>query len=213
MFADRFATRTDILPKTLAQYLSTTLDPVGAILAPAIVAAYGIDPSTTSNTPESIERVLDLGNDICFAEAARTFTRTWSGSSVADTEALLYRFNCPNPWDGPWKGHAVHIQDIAYLLLNYQEYLSPGQQQSAERFANDIIAFSNGKRPWAAYQNYFAEESMVYYSSMIGDKDCSTFVLDEALGDTGRRKILQQVVSVGLLDKVMDAWQMFMAGP
>ncbi|BCS25481.1 uncharacterized protein APUU_50192S [Aspergillus puulaauensis] len=213
VFVHQFATRTDILPKTLAQYLSNALNPVDSNLAPAIATAYAIDPSTTSNTTESMERVLDLGNDICFAEAARTFTRAWAGSSVPDTEALLYRFNCPNPWDGPWKGHALHIQDVAYLLLNYQKYLSTGQQQSAIRFANDIIAFSNGKRPWAAYQNHLAEKSMVYFSPMNGDKDCSTFVSDESFGETGRRRILQQVMSVGLLDKVMDAWQMFMAGP
>ncbi|KAJ5520859.1 hypothetical protein N7463_001312 [Penicillium fimorum] len=213
VFANQFATRTDILPKTLGRYLSVTLDPVDSTLAPAILAAYRIDPSIISNTPESLERVLDLGNDIAFAEPARAFTRAWAGSSIADTEAMLYHFDCPNPWEGPGKGRALHIQDIAYLLLNFREYLSPGQQQSANRLANDIIAFSNGKSPWAAYQNHSAEKAMVYYSPVVGDKDCSTFGSNVAPEYTGRRRILQQVVRVELLDKVLDAWQMFMAGP
>ncbi|KAF9894102.1 hypothetical protein FE257_009075 [Aspergillus nanangensis] len=206
VFASRLGARTDIFPKTLVQNLSTILDPIDATLTPAIVTAYGLDPSIPANTPESTEKVLELGNDICFTEPSRFFTRAWSGSSVVDTEALLYHFNCPNPWDGPFKGRAIHIQDIAYALLNYQDHLAPGQQQSAARFAEDIIAFTNGRSPWA-------RGAMVYYASVEGEQDESKFVSDVTPEHTGRRDILQSIVSVGLLDKVMDAWQMFMAGP
>lgn len=78
---------------------------------------------------------------MCFAVAAREFAREWS---LAGLEAFLCRFNCPNPWDGAWKGHATHILDLAFLLLNYNQYLSKGQQQAAERFADDVIACARG---------------------------------------------------------------------
>ncbi|OQE42964.1 hypothetical protein PENCOP_c003G00472 [Penicillium coprophilum] len=211
--APRLGARTDIFPQRLVKYLSTAFENGDQGIAPAIAAAYNLDPSTTYNTPESTENVLNFGNDVCFAAAAQSFTRAWSSSSVPGTEALQYHFNCPNPWDGPWKGHATHILDIAFVLQNYAESLSNGQRRSAEQFAADVITFVNGKKPWAEYQVGAAEGSMIYDAPMEGGQNLSGFVACETPEKTGRRYALQALVKPELFDQLMDVWQMFMAGP
>ncbi|KAJ5636954.1 Alpha/Beta hydrolase protein [Penicillium longicatenatum] len=211
--APRLGARTDIFSQTLVKCLSTAFENVDSKIASAIAAAYDLSPRSSSNTPESTKNVLNFGNDVCFAVAAQSFTKAWSLSSIPETEALLYNFNCPNPWDGPWKGHATHILDIAFVLQNYAEYLSRGQQLSAERFAADLTTFVNGEKPWAEYQPGTAEGSMVYEAPMEGDQDLSGFVASEAPEKTGRRYALQALVKPELFDKLMDVWQMFMAGP
>lgn len=211
--APRLEARTDIFPQTLVMLLSTAFENVDSSIAPAIAAAYDLDAGSTSNTPESTKNVLDFGNDVCFVAAAQSFTKAWSSSSICETEALHYHFNCPNPWDGPWKGHATHILDIAFVLQNYADYLSNGQRLSAERFAADVIAFVNGEKPWAKYDIGTAEGSMIYDASTEGDEDLSAFVDSEAPERTGRKYKLQALVKPALFDKLMDVWQMFMAGP
>lgn len=183
------------------------LKPTDTGTAAAIITAYGLDPSSIANTQNSTERVLNFGNDICFAVAARDFTRAWS---LAGLEAFLYRFNCSNPWNGAWKGYATHILDIAFLLLNYTEFLSQGQQQSAEQFAKDIIIFVHGGKPWAAYHER-TQGSMVYNAPAEGDLDRSEYVGRETPQRTGRRDALERVEEAGLLDRLMDGWQLFMA--
>lgn len=136
-----------------------------------------------------------------------------TGFPVPGTEAFLHRFNCPNPWDGPWKGHATHILNIAFALQYYAEYLSPGQRASAERFAKDIITFVQGKDPWLAYRNGINRNTMVYYAPMHGGQDMSQVVENKEPRKTGRKDNLEKLVKPELLDKLTDAWQMSMAGP
>ncbi|KAJ5779251.1 Alpha/Beta hydrolase protein [Penicillium paradoxum] len=211
--APRLVARTDILSQTFVNCLSTVFDSVDTSIAHKIARAYGLDPTSHSNDTESKQNILEFGNDICFAAAARSFAKAWSASSVPDTESLLYMFNCRNPWEGPWKGHATHILDIAFVLMNYAEYTDKGQQCAAERFAEDIISFVNGERPWERYQHDNAEGSMVYDAPMEGAEDLSRFVKDGTSSSTGRRNFLQKIVPPELFDRLMDAWQMFMAGP
>lgn len=211
--APRLAARTDIFSKTFVECLSKILGPVDTTITPVISLAYGLDPTSTANTPESTNNILNFGNDLCFTLALQSFARAWSTSPVHGTESFLYRFNCPNSWDGPWKGHATHILDIAFLLLNYREYLSPGQQLSVERFAKDIITFLHEGRPWTKYQDGIGGGSMVYYAPMDGNQDMSRFVGNGASETMGREDVLESLVGPELLDNCMDAWQMFTAGP
>jgi len=204
------------LPKTLAQNLAAVLDPIDPTLAPAILSGYGLDTSATTNTPQVIKPVLDLATDICFALGATAFARTWSSPGTLEqlgTEAFLARFNVPNPWDGPWKGHATHILDIAFVLQNYREQLSPGQQKSADLLTKHVIAFVNGGSPWAAYKSGTEEGAMVYYAPEQSQEDESRFVPDEAPGRTGRRHVLQKLMKQDVFDKVMEAWEALMKGP
>ncbi len=206
--------RSDILPKTLADHLTSTLDPVDPALAPAIISGYGLDTSATANTPESLEAVLNLATDICFALGARTFARTWSDAGAeAATEAFLYRFNVPNPWDGPWKGWATHILDIAFVLQNYRERLAPGQQRAGDKFTDDVISFVNGGSPWPAYRIGAEEGAMVYFATEQGEEDESRFVPNETPETVDRRDIIQRLMKQEVYDKVMEAWEGFMKGP
>lgn len=146
---------------------------------------------------------------MCFAVAAREFARAWS---LAGLESFLYRFNCPNPWEGVWKGHATHILDLAFLLLNYNEYLAKGQRQAAERFAKDVITFVHGHQPWVAYWNNGAQQgSMVYDAPVEGAMDRSEYVGCDAPQMTGRRDAMHRFGAPEVLDRLMDGWQMFMA--
>lgn len=202
----------DVFPKTLARCLKNVLDPIDIDLASAIVSGYELDISAMGNTPTTTLSVLKFGNDIAFAQAASTLAQTWAGSGVAEAKAFLYHFNCPNPWDGPWKGEATHALDIVFALQNYRDHLSPGQRRSAVRFAEDIITFVNGKDPWQSYE-LGRPVSMIYFAKAEGQEDESKLVANGSLEHGGRRSVLQEFAKKGLLDKVMDAWQMFMQGP
>lgn len=198
------------MPQTLARCVSQALSSTNPGDKAAIATAYQLDSSSmvTANTKASTERVLNFGNDVCFALAAREFARTWS---LAGLEAFLYRFNCPNPWDEAWKGYATHILDLALLLLGYNEYLSKGQQQAAERFAKDVIVFVHGGEPWVAYRTGTQEGSMVYDAPAEGEVDGSQYVECEIPQRTGRRDVMYKVETPEILDKLMGSWQMFMA--
>lgn len=169
-----------------------------------------------------------MATDICFALAARAFVRAWSGAATAaDTndddnssgdgeggrEAFLYRFNVPNPWPGPWKGHATHILDIVFLLQNYREKLAVGQRKTGERMAREVVAFVSGRRSWPAYGMGGKEGAMVYYAAEDAEEDGSGYVENEGLGGTGRRDVLQRVMGQEIWDQVMSAWEGFMKGP
>lgn len=208
----RLAGRTDVFPKTLARYLQIVLDPIDIRLAPAIISGYDLAVSAMANTSKTTLSVLKLGNDICFAQAASTLARTWAATNVPRSKAFMYHFNCPNPWDGPWKGEATHGLDIVFALQNYREHLSLGQRRSTERFAKDIITFVNGNEPWQSYDPG-NPTSMIYLAEADGQEDKSQLVDDRSLEHTGRRSLLDGFASRGVLDKVMDAWQMFMRGP
>lgn len=210
----RIAARKDSFPQTLKNFLSNVLDPIDEKLTPAILEAYGIDHSVTSNTPQSTIPVLNFGNDITFALPAISYTRTFSVQTATDTKTFLYHFNPPNPWEGPWKGYATHGQDLMFVLQNYAEYLFPGQHHSAERFARDVITFINGTDPWPQFNGEKQAGSMIYYATIIGDKDESRYIADEVPTLTGRRNILTEVIKdPAVLDKLLSAWQMFMRGP
>ncbi|KAL2783217.1 Alpha/Beta hydrolase protein [Aspergillus keveii] len=209
--APRLAARRDILAQTLIDRLAIAFADADPTVAVALAAAYELDPAITSNTPKSKQSVLNFGNDVCFAAAAQLFARAWGAPTNPGTEAFLYRFNCPNPWEGPWKGHATHILDIAFALLNYTEYLPDGQRFCSERLAKDIILFANGAKPWAEYAPGTAEGSMVYDSTMDGTQDVSNFVKGEVAEGTERRYFLQKIVKPEHFDRLMQSWQLFMA--
>ena len=208
-FGSRIAARVDILPKTMISSLSKVFDPIDPQIARDIVSAYGLDDQAESNTRENLEPILRYGNDVMFALPARELARAWSSASDG-TEGFLCHFNAPNPWEGPWKGHATHVQDIAFLLLNYNETLSGGQRLCAERYAKDVIAFVNGGEPWPACNN--GGGSMVYDAPEQGVEDKSCYVPDGDAERTGRRDALYKIVGEERFDKLVDVWQLFMAG-
>ncbi|KAH6698468.1 hypothetical protein BKA61DRAFT_682499 [Leptodontidium sp. MPI-SDFR-AT-0119] len=185
IYSSRLRARTDIFPQTLAQWLKSVFDPIDSTMAPAIISAYGLELSATSNTLETTEAVLNFGNDVMFDLPTVYFTRAWSRCQISDTEAFLSRFNNQNLWDGPWKGRATHAQDVAFLFQNYRDALSAGQCKSAERFARDIITFTSGGTAWPPYEHDTKSGAMVYNASE--EKDISQYVSDQRPEWTGRR--------------------------
>ncbi|CAM1509548.1 Fc.00g032870.m01.CDS01 [Cosmosporella sp. VM-42] len=212
-FHSRIKGRADILPQTLAQCLSIVFDPIDTNIAPAIVSAYELDIHAKSNSTQTTKPCLDFAADVSFALPARYLTRSWASSFVSNSNAYLYHFNCPNPWDGPWKGHATHAIDLIFALQNYRGHLSAGQQKCSERFAKNLIAFVSGADPWPAYEPDKNPGAMVCYAPMEGDKDESEFVPSSAPEKTGRSNVLVDLIGEQLLDKLIDACQLFLVGP
>lgn len=210
-FASRLTNRSDILAKTLQTCLSAVFDAIDPSIASSIVKAYGIDVEATENTLQTIEPVLNFANDVLFALPAQSFSKAWASSSVAGTEAFLCHFNCPNPWDGPWKAYSTHILDIAFVLNNYNGLLSSGQAECAQRYARDIISFVNGDSPWKAFSPGPETGAMVYYAGETSTEDESKYVAGAAPEEVGRRDHLQRIIGESLFDMLLDVWQMFVA--
>jgi carboxylesterase type B len=209
-FHSRVAGRNDILPQTLAQCLATVFDSIDTKIAPAIISAYGLEIDAKSNSQETTKACLDFAADVSFALPTRYLAR--SLAAVDECKAYLCHFNCPNPWDGTWKGYATHALDIIFVLQNYRHHLSVGQRLCAERYAKDVIAFVNGAEPWPVYSTE-QPGSMVYCAPTEGDKDESEFVPTQTPEKTGRKNDLVELVGEEWLDKLVEACQKFLVGP
>ena len=109
-----------------------------------VLESYHIEDDTSDD--DAWLSILSFANDICFHAPARAYVTAWPSA------AYQYRFREPNPWDGPWKGHSTHVLDVAYLFLNYNEFLTPPQTAFATQFATDVISFVNGVSPFPAFE-------------------------------------------------------------
>lgn len=219
IWVPRLANRRDVLPQTLHQCLARVFEPIDKDIAVQLAAAYGLDASTPVNTPASTLSVLEFGNDITFAIPARKFAEAWSQLQLScptgseQSVAFLYHFNCPNRWEGRWKGHATHDLDLMFALQNYRHHLAPGQQHCSDKFTRDLVRFVHGQDPWPAFSGSGHSGAMVYSAPMERDQDGSAYVADATPDRVGRRNIIQRLVKPSLYDKVFDAWSMFMQGP
>lgn len=106
-----------------------------------ILQAYGITKDMADE--EAFSAIVNYINDISFFAPVLSFAQGWPGN------VYVYYFNEGNPWDGPWKGRASHILDLAYLFQNFQEYMTPTQRAVGTAFAEDIFKFCHGVAPWS----------------------------------------------------------------
>lgn len=212
-FYTRVKTRTDLLPQALGESIAAVFDPVDPNITPAIVAIYGLDIAATTNTQQTTKPVLDFLADVSFALPARYLAQAWASSRGPGAKSFLYHFNCPNRWEGPWRGHATHALDIMFALQNYSQHLDNGQKQCALRFSKDLIAFVNGADPWPSCEPGDKPSVMVYYAPMDGGFDESTFVMDGSPARTGRKNDLIELVGEHKLDMLVEACQHFLVGP
>lgn len=191
----------DTLSKALAVAFGTTSDPKVA----ALTKAYGIDASN----PKDKLPVIHFINDIIFAQGAKAIARAWSSSKE---KAYLSHFNLPNPWDGPWKGHATHALDIVVLLGTYNEFLGAGQKACAEHMTDDFLRLAYGEEPFPPYEG--DAQSKVYFADVDSEKDQSQVVKDVDTGSTKRRAILEEVTEgkPEMLDTLLGAFSGFMQG-
>jgi carboxylesterase type B len=158
-------------------------------LVETILSTYDITSATTSDA--AFKGVLDFATDILFYASTIKLAQSWPGA------AYVYHFNEPNPWDGPYKGEATHILDIAFLFQNYNEYLSDEQSATAKAYAGHLIAFVNGEE---SYERYDANDggAMVYGPSV----QAPGFVIGLDAGLYGRRREIFDIAGYAGLDAV-----------
>lgn len=163
-----------------------------------LLSAYGISPDLDDDT--AFERVLQATGDLHFY--VPTFI---SAQNLASKMPVyMYRFNEPNTWPGQWQGRSTHIHDLVFLLQNFNEHLSAEQQKLAEEFAENVIAFANGKEPWQQWKS----EDRVAKVLKAGE----TGVKKDVPGENGRRGTLQEVADEIGWDELANAINGFMMG-
>jgi len=126
------------IAKTLAKYP----DAVQPILA-----HYSLDEASTTDTSDddAFKKVLLFMNDVSFSMPVVEIAANFPGDSY------VLAFNEPNPWDGPFKGEASHILDVAFLFQNFNDHLSSEQKGAAVALGSDVISFVRGEAPWQAF--------------------------------------------------------------
>lgn len=164
--------------------------------ATALLHSYAI--SDDDGVDQSWLSILSFATDINFYAPALALAKSWDG------KAYLYHFNEANPWDGPWKGYATHVLDVAYLFLNYAEHLSPAHGALASTFARDVITFVNGQAPWPAFDST-QPAARVYYSGEAGGKTASSVVPE-------RREACSKLTEQSSLDALSGSWTKVMIG-
>jgi hypothetical protein len=182
-------------------------------LTDALFDAYNIDRTATANSPEQTQAILQLGGDLTFADPAVQAALSWSQTGISGSQAFYYKFECPNPWQGPWTGHASHGLDTAFLLQNFNEYLASGQKNVAHQMARDFIAFVYGEDPWRAYEDNEKVFSMRYSAGADDDHDRTELASIDKTSASAEPKFLRNTVNTSQAEKVLDAWNMFMRGP
>lgn len=204
------ANRSDNLAVALKKSLEAVF-PDDPTKVAAVLEGYSIDESKDDRLP-----IFNFINDIVFALGAKLTAKAWAqAASRLDTKGYLVHFNMPNPWDGPWQGHASHAFDTATLLGNYSEFLGDGQKACAEKMAGDLISFAYGQEPFPPYSGEPGGTAMVYYAGVDSKEDVSNAAIDSDESGTGRRSILEQVAAgkPEVLDKLLGAFSLLLQGP
>ncbi|OBT82647.1 hypothetical protein VE02_07942 [Pseudogymnoascus sp. 03VT05] len=171
--------------------------------AAKILSAYSITPSTPD--APALRAILRFATDIGFLAPTISLANGWPGA------AYVYHFNEPNPWDGPWKGEASHILDVAFLFQNFSEFLEEEQKESARTFAADFIHFVNGKAPW---QEWAPGKGAKVYGPSVADEGVKcqwiAYADDRPTVESGRESTILQLAEEIPLDEMAAAWGAFL---
>jgi len=153
----------------------------------------------------AMSKVLEVLNDIDFYVPTITYSEYLSSKGMP---TYVYRFNEPNPWEGPWKGQASHILDISFLFQLFNDFLEKSQQQLAETFARDVLNFISGKVPWQAWENKRRVARCYGPEGQVSD-------VEDVAEKTGRRKALFDLAEKvdGGLDRLSEVLNGFLQLP
>ena len=187
------------ISKSFIQSLTSTLRDYPAE-SEWLLQIYGISPDTADDN--GLIAVLRFATDIGFYAPVTAFAECWAEGG----KAYVYHFNEPNCWDGPWKGESTHILDVAFLFQNYNEFQSLEQKLSAERFAEHLILFVNGRDPFPEFSSG-KRGAMVYGPPTTG----TVFVESSAPEQVGRSGFLERVAERVGFDMLSSVWSNFMA--
>ena len=166
----------------------------------ALLEGYHI--TTDIPDEEAMHNILKVITDVSFYAPTLTIAHAWPKST------FVYHFNEKNPWDGPFKGEASHVLDIAFLFQNYNEKLDAAQASSGMQFAVDFVSFVNGEDPYPLHDLQHGG-AQVYGIPSPGNVN---FVKSTDAKDYGRRNLVWQLESQIGLDRLAMAMDMFIAG-
>jgi carboxylesterase type B len=159
-----------------------------------------------ASTPEELLKILDFGTDIGFRAPAVRLAEMWRSAGY------MYHFNEPNPWPGVNEGRAVHILDLAFLLLNFEDQLGSEQRHTARSFAEDFVRFANGlelSKPAGDLCTKDDGRSKVYGPKSITDNAAATGAREPHCGFSDRMLDLEQKIG---MDNLSMALSNFLAG-
>ncbi|KAJ9288700.1 hypothetical protein DTO021C3_3729 [Paecilomyces variotii] len=172
--------------------------------AEEILQQYGVKEDMSDD--EAFVGVINFSNDISFFAPVLTFVKGWEGN------AYVYYFNEGNPWEGPWKGRASHIVDLAYFFQNYREFLTPAQQAVATALAEDLFKFCHGVAPWPAVKGGNLGSGFAARVYGPSDEKLATSVVTQPYGgETMRRSILLDYADKIPLDLFVKVWDRYFA--
>ncbi|KAH6695329.1 Alpha/Beta hydrolase protein [Plectosphaerella plurivora] len=186
--------------KTLGQDFATAfvqaLPVTKAEAARALLTLYGLPHAVASDADAEI-RILQFGTDIKYFTASTAFAASWP------VESWLYYFMEPNPWEGPHKGRATHVQDVAYAFLNFEHLMNEDQIRVARGFASDVIKFAHGEKPWPEFRS---EGKMRVYGDSGKDSDA---VRSLGHGDAGPSAEVRALWKEIGNDNLSTAWDTY----
>lgn len=186
------------IAKVFRSSITTSL---GESLSSKLLQAYSLSPELPDN--EAFFRVLEFVTDVQFYSPTTTYAETLAEKM----KVYMYRFNEPNPWEGPWKGHAIHIQDLMWLFQNLNEFMDGPQQAQAKAFAGGVLDFANGQDAWRPWKS----EDRV--AMVMGPKGKVEMTKDEP-SMNGRRAIVHELAKeAGGMDVLSDALNAFTRAP
>ncbi|CAJ2500435.1 Uu.00g032880.m01.CDS01 [Anthostomella pinea] len=168
-----------------------------------LLQGYGINPDLDDDTAST--KVLEVLNDVGFYTPTVAYAEGMASKGV---KTFIYRFNEGNPWDGPWKGRANHILDVAFLFQNFNAYLEKPQRQLAEAWAEDVFKFCYGQSPWDEWKG----DQRV--AKVLGPEGRAEVVVDGP-GENGRSKVLWELAEMdaGGMDHLSKVLNDFLRGP
>ncbi|KAK5088282.1 hypothetical protein LTR05_002499 [Lithohypha guttulata] len=183
--------------KQLEQSLNVNV-PEHEVEIDKLVGAYGI--SAADNDEIAYLRVLEFINDVLFYVPTVTVSNVWPGT------VYVYHLNEPNPWEGPFKGQATHILDVALLFKNFDHTLDEGTRAVGEAFGDATICFINATSPWKASS---AHEPIAF---IFGGEAKPGKLVEDIPAHTGRRETLIQYDSSIGFDTLRAAAVAFLSG-
>lgn len=183
------------------QSLSTTIAPLAVA---ELLGAYDITDSCTNE--EALHAILKLATDIEFFAPIFTFVRGFPGNKY------VYHFNEVNPWQGKWTGSSTHVLDLAYLLQNFNQFLSTPQRRIAISFATDVVQFINGIPPWPAFTDESNGAQIYGPSGAQDDEKCIRYALHGSEKNTGRKMTIFEFSDTIGSYELSRAWNRFLQG-
>ncbi|KAK2668161.1 NAD(P)-binding domain [Fusarium oxysporum f. sp. vasinfectum] len=102
-----------------------------------LLQLYKFHPHTEDSA--SVKLLTNFITDIMFFAPVVVMAGHWPGF------ATVGLFNEHNPWEGPYKGQANHLLDVAYTWGNYNEVYKKDNWTVARALAESVISFTCGE--------------------------------------------------------------------